>query len=290
MKRIMLSLCIASLLVAASPTWSKEANHSAQASTVSVPNPAASLESMAQSFRANDLLGLTQSAIPPASYNLLRQGYELARLQPVSEEDRVEFDRALGKFIAADAVDQWMIEIEPKLEQARPQVPAAMLMGMGALQMAVLSEDSKLSVEEREMLKNALPGLQQWASSRDFLDSAILRQALTLVADAIRGSGVRNLDDAKQLSFEQALGQAEQVLASTKQALRLYGLDLDAIVDTLKVDVVSVEGNQAIVRATITAFNAPISREHQLVLLNGRWYPKDAAKHFSVDIEQHAAR
>lgn len=289
MKRIVLSLCIAATLVgAAGLTWSREAVRPVQVSTLSIPDPAAQLKSMAQLFRANDLLGLSQAAVPPAQYSILRNGYELARLQPITDKDRAEFDKALGKFIATDAVDQMMVEFEPKLEEARPQVPAAMMIGLGALQMAVLSEESDLSAEEREMLSNVLPGLQEWAGSRDFLDAATLRQALTLVANAIRSSGVRSLDDAKQLSFEQAMGQAEQVLSAGKQALRLYGLDLDAIVDTLEVEVVSVEGNQATVRATLTVFNAPISKEHQLVLLNGRWYSKHATESFVVDFDKHA--
>lgn len=249
---------------------------------VGVADPAQQILEVARMVRANDLSGVVQATVPPSTYQQIRQAYELHRMQPTTEAERAEFAEGLAKLNAADAVDQLMAEIEPKLEEARPQVPAALLMGMGALQMAVVSKDSDLTEEERASLKQALPALQQWATTTDFLSSASMRQALTLVSDAVRGTGVQSLDQLKQMSFEQALGKAENVLAAGKQALRVYGLDVDAITDTLQVEVVAIDGATARVRSTITVFDAPVSREHDLVLVDGRWYAKGAVEHWSA--------
>lgn len=76
------------------------------------------------------------------------------------------------------------------------------------------------------------------------------------------------------LSFEQVLAKAGSLLAASKQALYIYGLDINAIADSLQVQVLNQEGQTARVRTTITIFEAPISSEMDLVLLEGRWYSK----------------
>ena len=133
-----------------------------------------------------------------------------------------------------------MQEIEPKLVEARPQAPGAIKMGLGALQMALSSPDAELTEEQRAALRQAMPGLQRWLTSTDFLSSLSMRQALTLVTDAIRGTGLDSIDELRMLSLEEALAQAGSVLASAKQAVRIYGLDLDAIADTLAVEVLAI--------------------------------------------------
>jgi hypothetical protein len=289
MKGIALSLLIAGLVSVTGPVFAQNPSNN-QRSTVkaaAVADPAQQIREVARLLRANDLSGVVQAAVPPSTYQQMRQAYELHRMQPTTEAERAEFAEGLAKLNAPDAVDQLMAEIEPKLVEARPQAPAALMMGLGALQMAVLSKDSELTDDERASLQQALPGLQQWATTTDFLSSLSMRQALTLVSDAVRGTGIRSLDELKQMSFEQVLGKAESVLAAGKQALLIYGLDVNAITDTLQVETVSIDGATARVRTTITVFNAAVSREHELVLVDGRWYGKAAAEKWSARATAH---
>jgi len=286
MKRVVLSLLIVGLIGAVSPLVAQKNAQAARINAVaSIPDPAEQIRDMARLLRSNDLAGLVQSTIPPSVYQEMRLAYELHRLQPTSAAQRAEFAENLAKINAPDAVDQLMAQIEPKLVEARPMAPAALMMGLGSLQMALLSEDSDLTANERETLQQALPGFQQWATTTDFLSSLSIRQALTLVTDAARGTGIRSLDELKLMSFEQVLSKAEIVVAASKQALLIYGLDLNAIADSMQVEVLSIDGQTARVRTTVTIFNAPISSEHDLVLLDGRWYGKKAIAHWSANAE-----
>jgi hypothetical protein len=289
MKGIALSLLIAGLVSATGPLHAQNPsqNQRIAAKSTAVADPAQQIRELARMLRANDLSGVVQATVPPATYQQMRQAYELQRMQPTTEAERAKFAEGLAKLNAPDAVDQLMAEIEPKLVEARPQAPAALMMGLGALQMAVLSKDSELTDAERASLQQALPGLQQWATTTDFLSSMSARQALTLVSDAVRGTGIRSLDELKQMSFEQVLGKAESLLVAGKQALLIYGLDVNAITDTLQVDVVAIDGATARVRTTVTLFNAPVSREHDLVLVDGRWYGKAAVEHWSAHATAH---
>lgn len=283
MKRNLLSmsLMLASLFGAAQPMIAMDASAaSAQVANVSVPDPAVQIRDAVRKLRNNDLAGLIQVMVPAAHYQEFRSAYEAALTEPTTDEQRAEFAEAWGKIAAPDAVEKLMAEIEPKLIEARPQAPGALMMGIGALQMAVTSPEADLTDDQRATLRQALPGIQSWVTATDFLSSESMRRALTLVADAARNTGISNVDQLKMLSLEETLAKAGSVLSAAKQAVRIYGLDLDAIADTLAVEVLAIEGDTARVRTTITVFNAPLSKELDLVLVDGRWYGKDMGVHF----------
>lgn len=241
-----------------------------------VPDPATQIENWARLFRAGNVSALAQALVPPSKWDKLRRTYELKRLEPTSAEDRAEFTEKLEQVLAPDAVDRYMAEIEPELEKARPQAAGAMLMAFGAMQLAVTSPESKLSDEQRAVLQAALPGVQEWASGTDFLSSDTMRQALTLLTDAARRTGLTDLDQIKALPLEGVLDRVTPLLAAAKQAVRLYGLDLDTVADSLQVDVLEIDGVRARVRTTVTLFGSPVWHEHELQLVEGRWYGKDA--------------
>ena len=241
-----------------------------------VPDPAIQIENWARLFRAGNVTALAQALVPPSKWEQARLVYELKRLEPTSAEDRAEFTEKLEQVLAPDAVDRYMAEIEPELEKARPQAAGAMLMAFGAMQLAVTSPESKLSDEQRAVLQAALPGVQEWASGTDFLSSDTMRQALTLLTDAARRTGLTDLDQIKALPLEGVLDRVTPLLAAAKQAVRLYGLDLDTVADSLQVDVLEIDGVRARVRTTVTLFGSPVWHEHELQLVEGRWYGKDA--------------
>lgn len=245
------------------------------AATAIAPDPAHQLRELAQLFRAGDLAGLVRAALPPDQWDALQSAYELAKLRPTDEEASAAFAEAVQRYTGPGAVDELMARIEPELDRVRPQAPGAIQMAIGGLQMAIAAPEAKLSDEQREALAAALPALQQWASGTDFLDPHTLRQALALVTDAARRTGIVDLEQLKAMSLAGLLDTAGSVFAAGKDAVRLYGLDLDAIADSLQVEVLEMTGDTARVRTTVTVFGAPLWHEHELVLVDGRWYGKD---------------
>ena len=281
MKRTLLSVALMAASLASYPLLAQPgATLAVAAASVAVPDPASQLEEAAQLFRAGDLVGLAQVLVPPSQWEMMKIAYEVKRAQPTTEEERAEFTEAIQRAIAPDAVDKLMAEIEPKLVEARPQAPGALMMAFGAMQVAITSPESELTEAQRAALQGALPGIQQWASSTDFLDSGSLRRALSLVTDAARRTGIDDIDDLKAMPLEAALDRAAPVFAAAKDAVRLYGIDLDAVADSLQVEVLEIEGDTARVRTTVTLFDAPLFAEHDLVLVEGRWIGKQARIHF----------
>jgi hypothetical protein len=287
LKLLSMSLLLAGAFAAAQPVLAASTAAAApQATSQSIPDPAQQVREVVRSLRANDLAALVRAMVPPSKFQEIRQAYELQRGEPISAEQRAEFEEKLARFIAPDAVDTLMAEIEPKLVEARPQVAGATMMGIGAAQMAIASPESDLTPEQRATLQAALPGIQRWVTTTDFLSSTSMRQALTLVTDAARATGVGNLDQLKMLSFEEVLAKAGSVLAATKQAVRIYGLDLDAIAASAQFETVAIEGSTARVRTTVTVFDAPVSGEFELELVEGRWYGKHALEEIDVEVDE----
>jgi hypothetical protein len=237
-------------------------------------------------LRANDVATLVQVLTPPEQYRQLLAAYEQKRSQPVDPREREEFAEAIDKLIAADAVDRLMAEIEPKLREGAAQSEGMILMGLGALNIAANSKKSDLTPEQRTMIKAVLPGLERWIIATDFFSEDAARQALTLLSDGARRTGILSLDQLQALPLEDALARAGTMLDASKQALRLYGIDIDAIVSTAKVEVLAMEGEHARIRTTVTVFDAPISGEQELVLLEGRWYSADAVKNWQTKFDQ----
>lgn len=288
MKRKMwtMSVLVAGLSFATPMLWAANAAVPAPtASAASAADPALQIRTLVRSLRGNDLAAALRASVPPSKLQEIQLAYEQARSRPISDADRAEFEQAIARITAPNAVDQLMVEIEPKLIEARPQAQGAIMMALGGLQMALASPDAELTPEQRESLRQMLPGLQQWLTGRDFLSSATMRQALSLVTQAARDAAVANLDQLQMLTFDEVLARGGRVFAASKQALKLYGLDLDAIADTLDVQVLAIEGNTARVRTTVTVFDAPISTEYELVLVDGRWYGKDALEHIRVEAD-----
>lgn len=285
-KLLTLALLAAGLAgMAAFPLSAAEPAARTGAAAVASPDPAQQVRELAHLFRAGDVAGLARAMTPASRWEDVRQRWELKRMEPVSAKDRAEFAEHIAKFTAPDAVDRLMAEVEPKFAEARPQAPGALLMALGAAQMAINSPESDLTVEQRAALQSVLPGFQAWASSTDFLDLATARDAITLMVDAARRTGITSLDQLRALPLEGVLDRGRPVLAAAKDAVQLYGLDVDAIADSLTVDVLSNDGKTARVRTTVTLFGAPVWHEHDLVLLEGRWYGKHA-----LDFGPHPAK
>lgn len=287
--RLSMSLLFVGVISAVNPVFAQESLTQASRSvSQSVPDPAVQIRDLARVLRSNDLAALVRAVVPPSHLQLMRQSYELQRLKPITPAERSKFSEGIAKLTDANGVDTFMLEIEPKLVEARPKAAGALLIGMGALQMALASDDSEFTAEQRAALQSALPGIQKWAAETDFLSSIFMRQALSLLADAARNTGVRSIDELKMLSFEQALNKAGTLLAASKQVLYIYGLDINAIADSLQVQVLEQQGQSARVRTTITLFDAPISSELDLVLLEGRWYSKASVAKLSTHAKQIA--
>ncbi|WP_325280693.1 hypothetical protein [Tahibacter sp.] len=282
MKLLSLTLLAAGIIGPVSVVSAQEiAATPVRAASVSAPDPAIEIKRLGNLFRAGDLAALAQAMTPPSQWEAARTAFERKRNEPTSEHERARFAAKMQELTAPDAVDRMMSKLEPELVKARQQMPALLLMAFGAMQFAVNSTETKLTDAQRDALRQAIPGIQDWATTTDFLSTDTLRRSLTLLTDAARRTGITDIDQLKALPLEGVLERVNPVLAAAKEAVRNYGIDLDAVADSLKVDVIERRQDTARVRTTVTVFGAPVWAEHELVLVEGHWY----GKHVQMELD-----
>lgn len=247
------------------------------ASASHAPDPVRQAQDLVRLLRNNDLGGALMVSLPPQRYAELRTEFEKQRRKPISDAQRAEFEEKLARVTAPDAVDSFMAELEPRLQQLGLQAEGGILLALGGLHMAVNSPKSDLTDAQRATLRQMLPGLERWIISTSFFSRDSARRAITLLVDAARGTGIRSLDELRALPLEDALAHAGRIFGASKQALRVYGIDVDEILASARFEVLAMEGDSARIRAEVTVFGAPVAGEHSLVLVDGRWYSQDVA-------------
>ncbi len=284
MKALSVSLLSVILAGTSSALWANEVAPArapvTHVASATAPDPAVEITELARRFRAGDLAGLAEGLTPRSRWEAARQAFAIASNKPTTDTERARFAEKIRQFTAPDAVDQLMLTLEPEMTKARPQLAGMTLMALGAMQVAIKSPDTKLTEAQRQALESALPGIQRWASNTDFLSPDSMRRALTVLTDAARRTGITDIDQLKTLPLEGVLERAGPMLVAAKEAVRTYGIDLDAVADSLKVDVLALGKDTARVRTTVTLFGAPVWAEHDLVLVEGHWYGKHVLAEF----------
>lgn len=276
MKRLALALCL-SLALAGCGQQEDPAAAAPKAAAVA-PKPSGPVEQIEQqlaALRNNDLGALFSAMVPKDKLAEMRAGYEEARAEAITEEDRKQFDEGFGKLLADGGVDSMMAELEPKLAEMKPQLPMIVGMGVMMAQQGV-QQSTELTDTQKAQMNQMLTGLQSWAMQTDFADPARLRSALEALKGGIEQSGIKRIEDLKALDFEQMLSKAGPALGGVKGALAAYDLDINAMLASVKPSLVSMEGDIAKVKIDYTMFGTPLSMETELTRQDGFWYSKDA--------------
>ena len=91
---------------------------------------------------------------------------------------------------------------------------------------------------------------------------------------AARELNLKTLDEARALDFDTAMEKSGIAFRGAKKVLETYGLSLDKVLDTVKTEVVSQQGDVAKVKVSYVMFDQPMSFDTELVQIDGRWYGK----------------
>lgn len=223
--------------------------------------------------KANDLKGLVSLILPAAQLKEAEENWEKNRAEPISEQERKEFEENVAKLIAPGAVDELVAAAEPQLAQLKLQMPMYVGMGMGMAQQAI-NGNADLSEAEKKQALDSLTAIQAWAGKTDITDPNRLRKALTELANGVRATKITTLEQVRALSFDQALGKGGVLFAAVKKSLAAYDFDLDQTFSSVRAEQVSVDGDSAVVKTTIRFLGQEISSEAPMVRVDGRWYGK----------------
>lgn len=240
--------------------------------------PTAAIDAGVAALRAGDLRAFMESQVPPAEIERLRAEHAAQASEPVDEAERERFAAWMAKLTAPDAEDRVLAELEPQLErferEIAPQLTSNVEMLKG-LAMVAIQQNEDLTPLAKEQAVASLDAVSGWVTTTKFTDRERLRDAIGHFAEAAREADVATLDALQALDWEASVDRASIAFRATKRTLETYGFPVDTILDSVRSEVVSHDGDKAMVKVSYDLLGKPMSFDVDLVYRDGRWYAKD---------------
>jgi hypothetical protein len=243
---------------------------------VAAMTPESTVRSGADLLKQGDIGGLMRLLSPPSEYARMKSDWAKQKAEKtITEEDRQKFAETMAKLTAPDAEQALWAEWEPKLAgldaEARKNMPMLVGMGRGWLQ-GMVQQSTTLAEPEKQQAKAAIDAFADWVQSTRFTDPALVRQVIAIACRVARETGLKTLDEARALDFDQTMQKAQILFLGFKDALAVYGFSLDATLDSVKPEVLSQAGDNAKVAISYDLLGAPLKFETDMQRVDGRWY------------------
>ena len=266
----------------------KAAQKSATAST----SPAQSVLTTIKLLKNGQFDPLLKHVLPPAEYQQMRTQWEAQhnKLKQVSDHDREQFAQNMAKLTAPDAEQKLWAETQPKLEQLdkkyKTQLP--MMIGVGQIMLGTQISNSKdLTPDQKKQASDVVTALGQWAQGVHWTDQDKVKQAIGVLTSSARKLDLKTLDQATQLSYDEAMKKYGVVWNGIKKVLDIYGLSVDKTLDSAEAKTVSSDAHTATVKVDYTLLGKPQTMNVDLVKVDDRWYDKDLLDHWRKALEKH---
>lgn len=270
----------------------EEAGETPAATAAATANPADAITATAKKLRSNDVLGVIQLTVPPKHYDKMKAEWKAdVNKDPITEEDRLEFQAMMTKLTAPDAETAIMAEAEPELVKFETEMAAQMplMVGMGqGFAMQAIQANENMSAAQKKQAGDVIGAVVAWLQGVQFADRALAKQAVSHAVGTARELNLKTLDEARALEFEPAMEKAGVAFKGIKDVLAVYGLKLDEAFDSVKATVVSETGDNAVVKVDYTIFNQPLSFESPMVKIDGRWFGKDTVDQLEKELNAPA--
>lgn len=250
------------------------------ASTGGNGSPRAAVETSIKALKAGHFDALMHNLLPPVDYKTMRADWSKDRGDPsrITPAQRTQFAENMKRLTQPGAKDALYKQVEPRIEafQSKYKAQLPMMVGIGQTVADTQLDNTKtLTLTQKKQAKDLVSALAGWAKQAPWGDKAKARQAVGTLVDTARSLDLKTFDQVYALDYAQAMAKYGQVWQGAKKVLALYGLSLDQIFDSAKVETVDNDGKQAHVRVDYTVLDKPMSTQLTLVQRDGHWYDKD---------------
>ncbi|UXI68591.1 hypothetical protein [Tahibacter amnicola] len=255
------------------------AGTSPTAAVVAPATPDGVIVAAAKNLKAGNIDALIQSALPPEEYAKVKADWAKEMNEtPASDEEKAKFAENMTKLTASDAEDKLWAELEPKLKemdaQMAQQMPMMVAMGKGVIQSSI-QQNQDLNDAQKQQASQFVDALGNWVQSAKFTDPELAKKSIKIVCDTARKINLKTLDEARALSYEQAMQKIGVGFLGLKDVLALYGFSIDKTLDSIKAETVSSDAATAKVKVSYTVFDTALTAESDLVKVGDRWYGKE---------------
>lgn len=238
--------------------------------------PADAVRELTAHLRNNDLQAFARDALPPALHAELEQAWQRGQTRWPLEELPLspQHPRALAALSADQAEVELMRTFDRQFRGASGDLRKT-VQSLGIFAVQFVQQRSGYSDSERQHFGQLLTTLSRWAAGAPLTDRKRAQAALALLIPAARQ--VRLDSDAAfaEAGMDESLRRMGGMVAATKQAIALYGLDLDASLADMQVQMLSQTGDLAKVRMRYSVAGSPIDTIVPVQRYDGRWYVAD---------------
>jgi len=247
---------------------------SGDADSVAPPaKPVAAVQAMTRALAANDLQAYARLSVPPRQYAQLEQAWADGHSRwPLTElplhDQLLPMLQALS---AEDGAAGLQRSFDAQLAgQATAVRQAARSMGVFGVQ--YLRHQDTYTPSQQAHYIQVVETLAAWAADAPLSDRARARASIAALVQAARAVGIDDDAQLQQLGMEPSLQRIGPFLASLKSVLSSYGLDLDASLRGVTGDVISEEGDNALLRLHYPLADKTVSLQIPVTRRDGQWY------------------
>jgi len=265
-----------------------------QADTAESPGGARPVEAIAvlnTHLINNDLAAFARAALPPELHAKLSDAWQAGRTRwPLDEFPFAsQYPAALVALSANDAHAELMQVFDRQLAGAeRDLQQSALLMSAFMAQFIQHQDETPYSEHERAHYSQLITAAGRWASSAPLADRTRAAQALDILIPAARKAELTSDAAFAEAGMDGSLHRLAPVIAAFKQALALYGLELDTVLSEAKLQLRSRDGDRAEIQMRYRLGADEISASIEVEQIEGRWYVQGFAGRVADALAQSA--
>jgi hypothetical protein len=221
-------------------------------------------------MKSNDLKSLIKNSLSQEQYNELVTEFEKNKTGNFSEADKAQFAQTITMLTTDGAEDNLYAMVEPQLEQARAMLPMMLMMGKDQVLQGIKS-NPMLPETQRDSAAKVVGAAMDWMGENDILSEDKTKAAISALVSTAKALDMQSLDDLQSLSFDQALDKGSIAFGGVKNILNAYGISMDDMLDSVKVDTVDVQGDKASMNVSFEVFGEEVKQTMNMVKKDGVW-------------------
>ncbi len=252
-------------------------DQSAQPSASANNEPASAVMNQVKLLDQGRIDALVKASLPPADYQAVRQKFAEQQKEqaPITDKQRQEFAAKMKELSAPDAEQSLFKQLLPVLQQydSKYKAQLPMYVGMGQTMMTTAINQSKdMTPEQKKQAGEMLAAAAQWAQSTNWGDQDKAKQAISVVTSTVRKLDVKTLEQARAMSYEQAMDKYGQVWMGVRKIFKVYGADLDKALASVKAKTTNQADHKATVEISYSLFDKPMKSQIHMIERDGHWY------------------
>lgn len=229
-------------------------------------SPTEAFQDFVSALRAGEISSVVELVTTRDERAEMKAAWDKQRKQPMSESEAAEFEQFIGMLTADGAEDMLFAMAQPQLAEAQQQLQmvAAMapMLAAGAMQEVGAPEESMAVVN----------GIAMKLAALDIASEAKAKEAIGIVCSAARSLKMNTASDMVALEFDQLMGKVDIAYGAIVDVVDVYGFDVEAAMDSIRVESAKVDGDAAELTVTMELFGTEIDAfPVEMEKVEGRW-------------------